>query len=134
MLFNIQNMCQRRIEIILERFEVKIDGNSCKSRSLLHTGEGGSGKSPCVVLAAYKHSFGFRRCFFPEGEKLIFLGDLLCFVLNQKHMNIFQILNQKHCFDDVHLKKPTKVSIPSHVTVSDNSHVTPFWPTKCLPR
>ena len=38
MLFNIQNMCERRIEIILERFEVKIDGNSCKNRSMLHIG------------------------------------------------------------------------------------------------
>ena len=40
MLFNIQNMCERRIEIILERFEVKIDGNYCKNRSMLHIGGG----------------------------------------------------------------------------------------------
>ena len=33
-------MCERRIEIILERFEVKIDGNSCKNRSMLHIGGG----------------------------------------------------------------------------------------------
>ena len=45
MLFNIQNMCERRIEIILERFEVKIDGNSCKNRSMLHIGKRVSGKS-----------------------------------------------------------------------------------------
>ena len=36
--FNIQNMCKRRMEIILERFEVKIDGNSWKNRSILHIG------------------------------------------------------------------------------------------------
>ena len=40
MLFNTQNMWERRIEIILERFEVNIDGNSCKDRSMLHIGEG----------------------------------------------------------------------------------------------
>ena len=46
MLFTIQNMGDRPIEIILERFEVKIGKNSRKNRSSLDFGEGFSGKSP----------------------------------------------------------------------------------------
>ena len=53
MLFDIRNMSERRIEIILELSEVKIPQNLLENRSELLMGGGFSGKCVCTSLLKF---------------------------------------------------------------------------------